>query len=536
VKTIARLLIACLLCSLAVLADEEAGHHHHDADEQLGKVTFPTSCAPAVQKSFERGLALLHSFWYEEAEKQFAEVAQKDPKCAMAHWGVAMSLWHQLWSRPESGDLERGWQEIRKTQSVGPKSPREREYIAALAEFYRDPGKRDHPARALAYSQGMEKVYADNPKDLEAGAFYALSLLAAEPPDDTTFTNRKKAIAILNKLFEQEPNHPGLAHYLIHSCDKPQLASLGLDAARRYARIAPSSPHAVHMPSHIFARLGLWQEDIQSNLASIAATQKASGMHMGGEAHQVHAMHFLIYAYLQVGQEAEAKKLVDKASAFEATGEGDMARYVDYARAAFPAMYSVEMRHWPEAAALEPPADARPSDKAVTYWARTIGAARLRDAEAARQNAQRFDTLLEAARKGKYGYEADDLKTARDEVHAWLAYSENKNEEALRLMREVADHQDAVGKSEVEIPAREMLGDMLLEVNRPGDALAEYERALKTDPNRFNGLYGAARAAELAQQTEKASSYYAQLLKNCDNGAHSERPELARAKTLLARN
>ncbi len=451
-KTIARLLIACLLCSIAVLADEEAGHHHHDADEQLGTVTFPTSCAPAVQKSFERGVALLHSFWYEEASKQFEEVAQKDPKCAMAHWGVAMSLWHQLWSRPDASELQRGWQETKKARSAGPKTAREREYIAALAEFYRDPAKRDYPARTLAYSQAMEKVYRDNPKDLEAGAFYALSLLAAEPPNDAGFANRKKAIAILNKLFEEEPNHPGLAHYLIHSCDKPQLASLGLDAARRYARIAPSSPHAVHMPSHIFARLGLWQEDIQSNLASIAATQKATGMHMGGEAHQVHAMHFLVYAYLQVGQEAEAKKLVDKASAFEATGEGDMAFYVDYARVGFPALYDLEMRHWSEAAALEPPTDMAPINKTVAYLARTIGAAHLHDAEAARKSAQEFDALLELVRKSKYSYMVEESKPVRDEVQAWLAYSENKNEEALRLIREVADHQDAVGKSEVEYP------------------------------------------------------------------------------------
>jgi Tfp pilus assembly protein PilF len=526
-----------LFCSVALLADEEAGHHHDPGEQlQLGTVSFPTLCAPAVQKSFERGVALLHSFWYEEAEKQVADVAQKDPKCAMAHWGVAMSFYHQLWSRPNDATLKRGWEEIRKAQAAGPKTAREREYIAAAAEFYRDPAKRDHPARALAYSQAMEKVYRDNPKDLEAGAFYALSLLASEPPNDASFANRKKAIAILNPLFEKEPNHPGLAHYIIHSCDKPQLAPLGLEAARRYARIAPSSPHAVHMPSHIFARLGLWQEDIQSNLASIAATQKATGMHMGGEAHQVHAMHFLIYAYLQVGQDAQAKRLVDKASVFEPTGEGDMAFYVDYARVGFPALYDLEMRHWSDAAALEPPTDMAPINKSVAYVARTIGAARLGDAEAARRNAQQFDALLEDTRKGKDGYLADDLKTARDEVHAWLAYAENRPEEAMRLMREVADNQDAVGKGEVEIPAREMLGDMLLETNRPAEALVEFEKALKTDPNRFNSLYGAARAAELAHQAEKANSYYAQLLKNCDNGAHSERPELARAKNLLAKN
>ena len=535
-KTIACVLAACVLCSVAVLADEEGGHHHHDGGEQLGTVSFPTSCAPAVEKSFERGVALLHSFWYEEARKQFEEVEQKDPQCAMAHWGVAMSLWHQLWSRPDAAELNLGWKEVQKAQTLAPKTAREREYIAALAEFYRDPAKRDYQARPEAYSQAMEKLYGDNPNDLEAGAFYALSLLAAEPPNDTSFANRKKAIAILNKLFAQEPNHPGLAHYLIHSCDKPQLAALGLDAARSYARIAPSSPHAVHMPSHIFARLGLWQEDIQSNLASIAATQKATEMHMGGEGHKVHAMDFLLYAYLQVGQDADARKLVDEASAFHPTGEGDMAMYVDYARVGFAATYYVEMRQWSEAAALEPPADMEPINKTVAYWARTIGSAHLHNAEAARKDVQQFDALVEIVRKSKYSYMADDAKTDRDEMQAWLAFAENKNEEALRLMRAVADHQDTVGKPEVAIPAREMLADMLLETNRPAEALIEYEKALKTDPNRFNGLYGAARAAELVHQTEKANSYYAQLLKNCDNGAHSERPELTRAKTLLARN
>ena len=535
VKKFACLLAVCLFCSVSLPADEEPGHHR-DAGEKLGTVSFPTSCAPAVQKSFERGVALLHSFWYEEAQKQFEQVAQQDPKCAMAHWGVAMTLWHQLWSRPDDAGSKQGWSEVEKARSLHPKSAREREYISALADFYRDYAKRDFMTRATAYSQAMEKVYRDQPEDREAGAFYALSLLASEPPDDNTFANRKKAIAILNPLFAAKPEHPGLAHYIIHSCDKPQLASLGLDAARRYAQIAPSSPHALHMPSHIFARLGLWQEDIQSNLASIAATQRATAMHMGGEAHQVHAMDFLMYAYLQVGEDGKAKELVEKMKAMPAMGHGDMAGYVEYARAEFPALYALEMHHWAEAAALEPPADAEPANAAISYWASTIGAAHLRDDAAARKNARQFETLLEAARKRKDGYDVDEQNIARDEVRAWLVFAEQKNDDALRLLRGAADRQDAHGKGEVEIPAREMLGDMLLELNRPQEALAEFEKALKTDPNRFNGLYGAARSAELAHQAEKANTYYGQLLKNCDNGAHSERPELARARTLLAKN
>ncbi len=529
-------LLAGLLYLSAVAIADEGPHGHHDAGEQLGTVSFPVSCAPAVQASFNRGVALLHSFWYEEAEKQFAAISQQDPTCAMAHWGVAMSLYHQLWDRPDHEHLKRGWVEVKQAQKLHAKTQREREYIAAVAAFYGNFAKKDHPARAAAYSQAMAKVYADNPNDLEAGAFYALSLLASEPQDDTTFASRKKAIAILNALFKQDPNHPGIAHYLIHSCDKPQLAAMGLEAARVYAQIAPSSAHAVHMPSHIFARLGLWQDDIRSNLASIAATRKASAMQMGGAGHQLHAMDFLIYAYLQVGEEAEAKKLVDGLNSMPPADPGDnMAGYMAYARAEFPAMYTLEMRHWSEAAVLEPPPNAEPVDAFITYWARTIGAARAGESADARKNAQKLDELIEATKKSKYAYATDDLAMARDQARAWVAFAAHSNDDALRLMRAVADKQDAVGKGEVDIPAREMLADMLLESNHPEEALAEYQRSMTTDPNRFNGLYGAARAAELAHQTEMANRYYAQLLKNCDNGAHSDRPELARARTLLAK-
>src|SRR5690349_4615126 len=271
------LLVLSVVCFTSAVAQQERGepeehHHHHDA-EQLGTVSFPTSCAPAVQKSFERGVALLHSFEYDYAQKQFEDVSQKDPACAMAHWGIAMSLYHQLWERPPEASLKRGADEIAKARSLKPKTARERDFIEALGAFYSDPAK-DHQVRAKAYSDAMEKVYQQNPNDHEAAAFYALSLLSSAPPHDTTFDNPKKAIAILDPLFAKYPNHPGLAHYIIHASDTPQLAPLGLAAARRYAAIAPSSAHALHMPSHIFARLGLWQEDIKSNLASIAATNK----------------------------------------------------------------------------------------------------------------------------------------------------------------------------------------------------------------------------------------------------------------------
>jgi hypothetical protein len=550
-KSLGCLLVGvCVLCAVPVSAlDDEMHAHHHDATEQLGKVSFPISCAPDSEKAFERGIALLHSFGYEEAEEQFVEIAQKDTTCAMAHWGVAMSLFHQIWERPQESTLKRGHEEMEKAQKIGAKTERERSYISALAVFYRDPdtpdaanndaASNDYLKRATAYSDAMGKLYQQYPSDLEAGAFYALSLLASAPPEDTSLTAEKKAVAVLNPLFQQQPDHPGLAHYIIHSCDSPQLAPLGLDAARRYAGIASSSAHAVHMPSHIFARLGLWQEDIQANLKSVALTQQSGAMYMHG--HELHAMHFLLYAYLQTGQDEAAKQVLAQAKQILATPptNGDdtgMLEYYGYAAAHFPALYALEMRHWTDAAALQPAANAAPRFQMVTYLARTIASAHLGDVEAIRRNAQKFDEAREATRKSKYAYLLDGPNTAQGEVRAWLAFAEKKNDEALRQIREVADTQDKVGKAEVDLPAREMLADMLLDLNQPEQALLEYEKSMKTDPNRFNGLAGAARAAELAHQPVKANSYYAQLLKNCDDGKHSDRPELRSAKIMLAKN
>ena len=280
-KHVGLLLIAFALLAVGALADE--GHHHEDlTQDQLGKVHFPVSCAAGVQKPFERGVALLHSFWYEEAQKEFEDIAKDDPQCAMAHWGIAMSIWHQLWNHPDAAIVQRGQTEIKKAKSLQAKTDRERDYIAAMDSFYSG-DKRDYQDRANAYSKAMETASKHSSDDLEAAAFYALSLLASEPDNDTTFANRKQAAAVLEKLFAVEPDHPGVAHYLIHSYDKPQLAELGLPAARRYAKIAPTAPHALHMPSHIFARLGLWQNDIDSNMSSIEATSKTETKNMGGQ-------------------------------------------------------------------------------------------------------------------------------------------------------------------------------------------------------------------------------------------------------------
>jgi tetratricopeptide (TPR) repeat protein len=532
-------LCICLLCSLSLLAfDDDIHVHHRETAEQLGKVSFPVSCAATSEKPFERGVALLHSFGYEEASAQFEEIAKKDPTCAMAHWGSAMSSFHQVWERPSEAALKQGLEEIEKAQKLGAKTDRERGYISALALFYRDSDRQDHVKRAAAYSDAMGKLYQKYPDDQEAGAFYALSLLASEPADDTSLTHEKKAVEVLNVLFQKNPEHPGLAHYIIHACDSPQMAPLGLDAARRYAGIASSSAHAVHMPSHIFARLGLWQEDIQANLKSVALVQSSEGYMRG---HELHAMHFLLYAYLQTAQDEAARKILDDSKqilAGQSSGpdHSGMMEYYAFAAAHFPALYALEMRHWSEAAALEPQAGAPPHLQMITYWARTIAAAHMGDVNATRSNVQKYEQLREATGKTKYAYVLEGPNFGSREVQAWLAFVEKKNEEAVRQMRELADTQDKVGKAEVDIPGREMLADMLLELNQAQAALTEYEKSMKIDPNRFNALAGAARAAELAHQPEKANSYYAQLLKNCEKGNSSDRPELSRAKMVLARN
>jgi tetratricopeptide (TPR) repeat protein len=533
-KRAALLFVAVSLFGVLALADED--HHHEDLTaEQLGTVHFPVSCTASSQKAFGRGVALLHSFWYEEAEKEFVQIAKDDPSCAMAHWGVAMSLWHQLWDNPNAATVKRGMAELKKARSLHPATDRERDYIAALHAFYQKKGS--HEERAKAYSQAMAGVYQRYPDDREAAAFYALSLLASEPSGDTTFANRKKAAAVLETLFKEEPNHPGVAHYLIHSYDKPQLAELGLPAARSYAKIAPAAPHALHMPSHIFARLGLWQDDIDSNLASIAATRKTAAMHMGGEGHQFHAMDFLVYAYLQSGREADAQRVIEEVKALppmkDMYGEGYDPHA--YALSKFPALLTLELHHWTEAAALTPAPGADSGDKAITYWARAIGAARSGNTAEARRDIAELESIRQEMLKNKKSSWAQVVEDAQKEAEAWVAHAEGKDEEAVKTLRGIAEEEESTGDEPEDIPAREMLADLLLETRHPEQALAEYETDLKFNPNRFNGLYGAASAAEAAGKNEKAATYYAQLVKVCA-GSSSDRPELGRAKALVAKN
>jgi tetratricopeptide (TPR) repeat protein len=538
-KRIACLVLFCLLFTLTAFADDEKGHQHHEdmTASQLGTVHFPVSCAPSVQKPFERGVALLHSFWYEEAEKQFVQISVQDPECAMAHWGVAMSLWHQLWNHPDERIIEHGQEEVHLASgSGGPITPREKAYIAAIAAFYGGSKKVEYDARAKAYSDAMKKVYESFADDHEAAAFYALSLLASEPNDDTTFANRKQAAAILEKLFTTEPDHPGVAHYLIHSYDKPQLAQLGLPAARRYAEIAPASPHALHMPSHIFARVGLWQEDINSNLASIAATRKTAAMNLGGEGHQFHAMAFLFYAYMQSGRDADARALIEEIRAMphkkdDMYGEGYDPHMV--ALGHLSAFYPVEMHDWTAAAAVTRIDIPGTAEYSVTYWARAIGAAHLHNLDEVRKNIAAIDMVRQERLKEHEPQFAEAAENDRKQAEAWLAYAEGKLDDAVEMLRPIADHEDSVGDEPDGVPVREMMADILLEAKRPQQALAEYQTDLKLHPNRFDGVYGAAEAAEAAGKQSDATEYYALLLKVCE-GSTSTRPELARAKQLVA--
>jgi tetratricopeptide (TPR) repeat protein len=532
------LLVFISLLAFHAVADDEKGHQHHEdlTETQLGTVHFPVSCSQSVQTPFARGVALLHSFWYEEAEKEFIQITKDDPHCAMAHWGIAMSIWHQLWNEPDAKVIARGLEESTTAAKMPAKTtPREKSYIAAITSFYSDSPKSSHQARAKAYSDAMKKVYEANPGDHEAATFYALSLLASEPHHDDTFANRIAAAAILEPIFAAEPNHPGVAHYLIHAYDKPQLAERGIPAARRYAQVAPAAPHALHMPSHIFARVGLWQDDITSNLASVAATRKTAAMHMGGEGHQFHAMDFLVYAYLQSGREADAQKIIDEVKAMppmhDMYGMGFDPR--TFALSAFPAIYDLELRHWTDAAALTPVEGAPTGDHAMTYWARAIGAARSGNLAQARKDLEQIEAARQKLVEQKKTDAAETVAQDYQQAAAWIAHAEGKDDEAVTALRTLADKNDKLGDEPESIPAREMLADLLLEAKRPQQALAEYQTDLKLNPNRFNALYGAAQAATEAGKRSDAAEYYAMLLKTCEGGS-STRPELGRARELLA--
>jgi len=494
--------------------------------EHVGKVTFPTSCAPDVQGTIEKGVALLHSFQYEESERVFADAAQRDPHCAIADWGKAMALYHQLWDFPTPETLSEGQKDVDDAAKRGAASSREREYIAAADAFFQNDPKLSHTARTQAYSTAMEKVYRDNPQDVDAGAFYALSLVSLAQDQVDEMANRRKAIAILNPLFVQEPDNPGVAHYLIHASDTPELAQQGLPAARAYAKIAPDSSHATHMPSHIFRRLGLWQEMIDSNVAAVAAAAEATQQHRGDASYQFHPMDFLDYAYLQSGQEAKARHLVDEVKDVPGAKAEDIADH----QSMFEARNALELHRWKDAASLEIPNE-RLIWQDVTYWARAIGAARSGDPKGAHEDLAKLVEIIQAREKHQrdLGNEvAAGEGVDQSEAEAWVAYADGKPKDALAKLRSAADREKSEDDDPFATPAEEMLADLLLELNRPADALKEYQAVLTNYPNRFDALYGAARAAELAGQPQLAHEFYAKLV--AVTALAADRPELREAR------
>ncbi|HET8926102.1 MAG TPA: hypothetical protein VFN26_24170 [Candidatus Acidoferrum sp.] len=515
-----------------------AQHEHPAGDpNKLGRVSFPVSCEPAVQPQFSSAVAMLHSFWYEKASDTFAAVAEKDPACGMAYWGMAMTHYHQIWDAlgPGPADLKAGVSLSEKAAAAGAKTQRERDYIAAVATYYKDNNKLDHRTRALAYEKAMEELQGRYPEDREAAVFHALALLATAPPADKTYVNQKKAGAILEPLFVEQPDHPGIAHYIIHAYDYPPLADKALEAARRYAKIAPDSPHALHMPSHIFTRLGLWQESIDSNLAS-----SASALKNNAPGNELHAKDYMIYAYLQGGRDAEAKNALTA----ELHGRADDPQYMNwlYATGSSKARYAVERHQWSEAAALPVPSDTFPHERyswteANLHFARALGASHTGNIEVARKDVQQLGGIREILVQEKNTYWADQVDIQSEIAAAWITFAEGKREDAVQLMRAAADHEDRTDKHNVTpgvlLPARELLGEMLLEVKQPAAAMAEFESTLRTAPNRFNALSGAARAAKLSGDNEKAKNYYTKLLAICDH-ADGDRPELQDARTLLA--
>jgi tetratricopeptide (TPR) repeat protein len=497
---------------------------------QLGNVNFPTSCSSDVQPTLEKGVALLHSFQYTESEKTFADAATRDPKCAMAHWGKAMALYHQLWDFPEEKTLKEGRKDIEKAQKIHSTTPREKGFINAAAAFFQKKSKMSHADRTGAYSAALEHFYAENPGDAEVGSFYALSLVALAEDEVDTMANLKKAISILHPLLKQFPDHPGVAHYLIHATDKPELAPQGLEAARRYAAIAPDSAHALHMPSHIFVRLGLWQDSIHSNVVANTSAAHAAELHLAESHYQTHAMDFLSYSYLQSGQEAKAREVIEHTNHVVGATEEDKADH----RAYLAARTALELHRWKDAAALPIPAIRKNWDD-TTFWARAIGAARSGDVASAESAVKQLTPLVadREKRSRKSGYNVSNEKaTDLREAEAWLAFANGKSDEALQELRAAADHQDKNGGESVSIPAREMLADMLLELKRPAAALAEYKTVMKNSPNRFDGLLGAARAAQASGDTGGAQSFYVKLAEIC--GPAADRPELSEAKTYLA--
>ena len=527
---------------LALAARCLAQEHQHGNSEKLGTVHFATSCNEVAQKEFNRAVALLHSFQFSRAIEGFNAVLGEDATCGIAYWGTALSDWSNPFATgmKDKSQLQTGRESAERGKTVGAKTERERAYLGAVGKLYSDYEGTPQRARLIAYRDAMGEVVAKYPEDHEAQIFYALAIAASEDPADKTYAGRLKAGAILEKLFEQEPAHPGLAHYIIHTYDVPALAGRALVAARRYSKIAPDAPHALHMPSHTFTRTGYWQDSIDSNIAAAAAARRE-----GQTAEELHASDYEIYAYLQTGQDEAARRIVDSlpeiASRFDPkaviSGAGSPSTGY-FALAAIPARYALERREWKQAAQLTQLETPFPHTEAMTWFARGLGAGQLGQAQAARESVAALKQIRERLLKAGENYWAQQVEIEELEVGAWAALAEGKKEEALRQMKSAAGLEDGTEKSAVTpgplAPARELLGEMLLEMKEPAQALEQFEATLTKEPGRLRALYGAGRAAQLSGRREASQKYFGELLKVCGRADKPGRAEILEAQRAIS--
>jgi hypothetical protein len=540
-----RLIALALSSALLVPAMASAQHDDHAtmSPDQIGSgsVRFETSCAPAVRDDFNKAVALLHSFWFPEAIKLFEGVAAKDPKCAMAYWGIAMSQWGNPFGGQRTVQaIERAQPTIAKARTTGSPTPRERALIDAVAILYSSSDVGTQRNRVLSYEEAMKKISDSAPRDIEVKIFYALAVTQSASPTDKTYAKQTQAAAILEPLFKEFPQHPGLAHYIIHAYDAPPLAPKALDAARRYAALAPAIPHALHMPSHTFTRVGYWKESIETNRRSADAARKS-----GGVGEELHALDYQTYAYLQIAQDKAAKAVVDHAlsvpgaaSTSNATGATGATGANTFALAAIPARYALERGDWAAAAQLTvTPANGTPHTEAITHFARALGAARGGNPSAATADIARLGEIVEKLKSMQDAYWSEQVDIQRRVATAWQLFAQGQKDQAIAQLQSAADAEDLTEKAAVTpgplAPARELLGFMLLDAGRHKDALAAFEATMKKEPNRFRGTYGAARAAELSGDRAKARTYYQQLLEIAKD-ADTERPELIEARKAIS--
>lgn len=491
---------------------QEHDMQHMAPAQGVGSVHFDNSCAPDVRPIIDAGMAFLYSFWFTQAHEHFARAAQRDPACAIAYWGEAMSGYEQIsgGGLPQGAQLKLGRAAIAKARSAGERTSREASYVDAIAIIY-DASTPERDTRVRRFSAAMGAIHAAYPADTQAAVIYAMSLLKDGMPADPDLKLAHQSLEILNEVLKVEPNNPGVIHFIIHATDNPRMAHLGLDAARRYAKIAPDAPHALHMPSHIFARLGLWDEDIQSNLTSAAACKRPDIAH-GAAENLVHALDFLEYAYLQRGDEDRAAAIArDAAAVSPGDFSAGIAPYYFIMESDFPYHLALETGNWPAARALQPLPGSDLGARRLIYWAQAVGAGHLKDARAASQAQARVRATYTPAQLA--GNETQHLALWA-EVRAWTLFAAGKTAEGIALLRPAADLQDAVGKGEVELPAREMIGDMLRLSGQSMQALAQYRRSLQTDPGRFNTLLHAGEMAEQLGLRQEAAGYYRTLLHN----------------------